>query len=227
MSTREEKENRWVAQFDKEFPSITSKDVTTRQYKIDFIRQRGKARFEEYQKKQKEKDERHQAYAEEKKQRREAAYNRKEAEYLELIKEALGNDWYKLIRETQYDCKTAILMRYEEEERAQQEEWEDEIAEREFEKKMEEDRKEQKRKRKEHMETLSPEELKKYKKELREKAEEEDYMWESAMHDESCRYVRAMEQNEVQLKKNDALWTAWLKNKYPWDWNEMKKLIYF
>jgi len=217
--------DKWVAQFDKEFPPISSKDATTREYKINFMRQRGKQRYEEYISKQQAYKARQQAYAEEKKQRRKAAYNRKENEYLNLVKEALGDDWYKLVRDTEYDCETAIFLRYEEREREEEEDWEDaireaqeEIATRELEKK----RKEEEKK---YMATLSPEDLRRYKKELRELAEEEEYSWECTSWDDSCRQVRALDNQIARNKRNEELWREWLKIKHPWDWIEMKKLI--
>jgi hypothetical protein len=225
MTTRKEKEDKWIAQFDKEYPPISSKDSTTREYKIDFMRQRGKERYESYQSKQQAYKSRQQAYAEEKKQRRKAAYNRKENEYLPIIKDALGENWYKLVRNTQYDCSTAIFLRYEEEERAEEEDWKDAIRAQELEKKWEEERQEEKRKKKEYMDTLSPTDLKKYKKELRELAEEEDYSWECTSWDYSCRQVRALNNQVARNKRNEELWTAWLKINYPWDWSEMQKLV--
>jgi len=218
MSTREEKENRWVAQYDKEFPPLSSKDATTREYKIDFMRKRGKARFEDFQRQQKEKEARQKDYAEQKKQRRREAYDRNEASHIEELQARLGDNWYKLIQNTKFDCEKAIDMRCKQQTQAEEDEWEEEMMEQRWQK----EREEEDKKNKEYMATLSPLELKKYKRQLREELEEQ---WESSCWDNSCHQVRAMNMRDAKNKENDEAWAHWIKNPNDWDWQEMSKLI--
>jgi hypothetical protein len=216
-----EKEDNWVAKFDAEFPPVSAKGPQpSREYKIQYMRERGKSRFENLQAKQKEYDE-----------RQKTAYDRKEERHVAELKAALGPKWYNKVAFTEADCQLASIMRYEDDLEDQRAEWDAEIAEREAEKRWEEERKEEKRKTKEYMATLSSEELKKYKRELREQAEEDDYAWECGCYDDADQFMRNMRRQEAENKEMDERWAAWTASQatrpahHVWRWSEMKKLI--
>jgi len=218
---QKEKEDNWVAKFDAEFPSVSVKSPQpSREYKIQYMRERGKSRFENFQAKQKEFE-----------ARQKTAYDRKEARHVAELKAALGSNWYKKVAFTDAECQLASFLRYEDDVEKERAEWETERDEWEAEKRWEEERKEEKRLKKEHMATLSSKELIKYKRELRQQAEEETYSWECSMADDSDRMWRNMRHQDAENKEMDERWAAWIKLQttrpahHVWKWSEMEKQL--
>jgi hypothetical protein len=114
----EAKRAKWLAQYNSEFPSLS--DTTPEhpdEFKINFIRERNKTRYEDYKAREKERS----------KAKREK-YERLERIHAQECERILGPNWYSypMLIGGEFDCELADVMRYEDDLEEQRAEWESE-----------------------------------------------------------------------------------------------------
>ena len=102
---QKEKRAKWIDEYNKEFPRLS--DVPPEhpdEYKINFIRERNKTRYEEYKARELER-------SSEKRER----YEHLERIHAEECERILGPKWYSylMLIDGEFDCELAYIMRYE------------------------------------------------------------------------------------------------------------------
>ena len=102
---QKEKRAKWIDEYNKEFPRLS--DVPPEhpdEYKINFIRERNKTRYEEYKARELER-------SSEKRER----YEHLERIHAEECEKILGPKWYSypMLIGGEFDCELAYIMRYE------------------------------------------------------------------------------------------------------------------
>jgi len=124
---KREKEERWIRQYDEEFPPLSeTSPQPTREEKIEFMRARGKARYEDNVRREEEEAQRNKKKKEEKQAKKLAQEKEMEDIHVQDMQGVCRGlttiIWYRVIEGTELDCPTASRMRDDEEERQREEE---------------------------------------------------------------------------------------------------------
>lgn len=134
-ASQKEKRDKWIDEYNREFPPLSDAiPEPPDEYKINFIRQRNKTRYEEYKARENERS----------KEKRER-YEHLERVHAEECERILGKQWYRhpMLIGSDFDCELADVMRYEDDLEQQTADWEAEFDKLEYERKQtEQERKE-------------------------------------------------------------------------------------
>ena len=127
FASKKEKEEHWIRQYDEEFPPLSeTSPQPTRDEKIEFMRARGKARYEDHVRREEEKAQRKKKEKEEKQAKKLALEKELEDIHVQEMQRVFEGltfyIWYQVVDGTEQDCPTASRMRDQADELRREEE---------------------------------------------------------------------------------------------------------